>query len=480
MKNIFTLFSRTVETNPGRIFLSSGHARLTYNDVYKKVKTKVNDLREQGLRPHHRLLYPSTHSVDFVVHMLASWKCGATFVPLSPDFSSRLQTKIKDVVRPFGSIDPETRPLDGLSEQCAPAVILFTSGTTSEPKGVVLTHQNILSNLDMIDAYVPDDVISFYDASFSFLPWYHSYGLVGELLFLMSRGATLHFSNERDPKKIVRQIRQSKPTLLYTVPRFLEKIKHASDNALWWVPKQLQKPILFGKNIRIMSVGGAYCSPHTITFFNDSFRIPVLQGYGLTETSPMISLTTLKDFNDGTTGSCGRPFPQLETLIHDDGELLVRGPNVTPGYLGKDNTIIRPPERFLDDNWYRTGDCVQQTDGFLYFQNRLSGLWKCANGKFIDPVHIETCLLELSCIEQAVVLQNKEQLELFVFGKGLHNNNKDTLLHEVHTHLKAHHFQSHEIPVCLHILQRPLSIRDGTLSLKFEPVRHAIQHMYTI
>ena len=464
MKNIVELWKRSAQRWATRPFLlESGHT-WTYAQIDDRVKERHQLLLEKGVCPHHRVLHQGRNSVEWVVQMLATKACKATFVPISPDVASH-STHLLSIHK---TVQHNTAPRGWEKVSASDlAVILFTSGTTATPKGVLLSENNLLSNLGMIDRRIPSEIISHRDRSFAFLPWCHSYGLVGEFLFLLSRGASLYLPSSKDPRTLVSEIRGARPTLLFTVPRMLEKIHHLSDS-MWYLPHVVKKRLFFGPRVRYLSVGGAPVSTATLKFFQDKWTLPVFQGYGLTETGPMISLCSLER---GRTGSCG---PLLDEVSVDfrNGQMAVQSPSVSHGYCGEDNTIWRPEDKFTEDGWFLTGDAMRvDKEDDVYFEHRQSGLMKLPGGKFVDPVFLEKAILEIPGVEQAAVLGD---LRLLLYAP-----RTAPTLDTLHHHLATRGFQRYEWPRKIVWLETPLSMEKGTLSLKQEPVRHVLEKMFS-
>jgi long-subunit acyl-CoA synthetase (AMP-forming) len=473
----------------------------------QNVLERRQQLHQQGLLPNHRYLYKGYNSVGFVTDMLAVSAHDATFVPVSPDLPVTTVEAIRNLVQPHDK-NKNTRSLQApqalpLSLQDGLSTILFTSGTTSEPKGVLLSHTNVVSNLDMVGKRIPEDVVSHEDHSYAFLPWFHSYGLVCELLFLMSRGASLVIPDKKDPRYLLQEMRRSKPTLLFTVPRFLEKVEQVAKR-YWFIPDVVKKRAMLGSKLNYISVGGAPIDATTLSFYRDRWNIPVFQGYGLTETGPMISLSSLEDAVDPNLGtSCGSPLDGVFVRVHKTtGELELKSSSVCQGYLGPDNSVWRPPDKFLDDGWFRTGDVmgVHQSDyrsdcrsdyrsdyrsdksspQRLVFRHRQTGLWKSPTGKFLDPTHIEKTLLGMKNVEQVAIIGNGKpyiKAVLFLSASSRVFDNND-LLQNIRVHLQSQGFQNHEIPQEIIVVEKPFSVQDNTLSIKQEPKRHVLESMY--
>jgi long-chain acyl-CoA synthetase len=362
-----------------------------------------------------------------------------------------------------------------------PAMILFTSGSTAEPKGVVLTHKNITQNLDMIGTLYEDRDVSCHDVSFSILPWYHCYGLVCELLFLMTRGAHIHIPyNAHNPVPEMKWIR---PTLLFTVPKMLERLYKSEWNAL--IPASVFRHFVWGNRLRMMSVGGSHCPAHIVEFFQDRYHTPIYEGYGMTEFSPMIALNgTCED--QYRIGSVGKPLKGVEARIFNStGEVQVRSPSLMKGYLSSIDPITRQisthPLGLVEGTWFPTGDKGRIDDkGFLYVTGRLKSEYKLSNGKFVNPGHIESCILESTMIDQALVMADPETnasniaLVFLTPSKKHQLQQQLLLLEEVKKCCHRRGLMHYEIPIKIFVLKEPFSVENGLLSMKMEPRRHEI------
>jgi len=269
------------------------------------------------------------------------------------------------------------------------------------------------------------------------------------------------------------------PTLLFAVPRFMEKVQQASEQR-WYLPDVFKKRLFLGSRLRLVSVGGARSHPGTLDFFRKRWGLPVFHGYGLTELSPMISLSSGEDATDAESGtSCGRLLDGVEAMDMDGRGLCVRGSNLCKGYLGEKNQVVWPLDRFTEDGWFMTGDVVCFDESArLCFDHRDSGLWKLPNGKFIDPGFIETSLLRsVEGVEQAAVfLDDEDVLTVALFMRG--NKHKETR-RAVSTSLSALGFQEYEVPKKVRFLEEPLSVSNGTLTIKQEPVRRVVKQRFS-
>ncbi|GBD36374.1 Long-chain-fatty-acid--CoA ligase FadD15 [bacterium HR36] len=270
------------------------------------------------------------------------------------------------------------------------ATIMYTSGTTGQCKGVMLTHGNLLSNaLAMLESVNlgPHTVV------LSWLPYSHIYGRLVDYYLSLAGGFLLVLAESVE--NIVDDLRQVQPTSFAAVPRVYEKILAACrdpDPAR----QRCRLRSVFGERIERLNSGGAPLPRAVAEAYWDA-GLPLLQGYGLTETSPVISFNRLEQNRIGTVGQA---LPGVEIRIAEDGEILVRGPNVTPGYW-------RNPEatqQALADGWFHTGDLgFLDADGFLTITGRKKDLLVLSNGKKVVPTELESLLAGSPHIEQAVV-----------------------------------------------------------------------------
>ncbi len=270
------------------------------------------------------------------------------------------------------------------------ATIMYTSGTTGQPKGVMLTHGNFTSNSQ-----------SAYDASpcgpdavyLNWLPMSHIYARTVDLYGTLVAGVTLALGES--PETVVLNIAETQPTHMSGVPRFYEKVLAAvqgGDPAV--AAKRLRG--LFGPRIDWLGSGGAPC-PLAVVEAYHAAGLLLLQGYGLTESSPVISFNRKTKHKLGTVGL---PIPGVEVKIGPDGEVLSRGPHIMKGYW-KDPAATAEA---LEDGWLHTGDLGKiDEDGFLSITGRKKELLVLSNGKKVVPNHIEGLLATDPCIDQVVV-----------------------------------------------------------------------------
>lgn len=270
------------------------------------------------------------------------------------------------------------------------ATIMYTSGTTGDPKGVMLTHGNLVSNAcACLEAspYEPGSIL------LSWLPYSHIYARLAEHYESLVSGILVCLAESADT--VVQNLAEVMPTHMCAVPRFYEKVLAAvasPDPAV--TAKKLK--MLFGPRMDWLSSGGAPLSQPVAAAFQAAGLL-LLQGYGLTESSPVIS------FNRKTChklGTVGKPIPGVEVKIAPDGEVLTRGPHVMKGYWNNPQATAAA----IQDGWLHTGDLGSlDAEGFLTITGRKKEMMVLSNGKKVVPPNLEGLLAANDCIDQALV-----------------------------------------------------------------------------
>ncbi|WP_126245632.1 AMP-dependent synthetase/ligase [Chitinophaga rhizosphaerae] len=310
------------------------------------------------------------------------------------------------------------------------ATIIYTSGTTGTPKGVMLTHGNIMSNVESCLPILPVDEHS---RALSFLPLNHIFERMVTYVYFTA-GVSVYYAESLD--SIADNLREVQPGIFTTVPRVLEKLFEkimAKGHALtgfqrtvfFWALRvgqqfeinkrqtpwyrlvlALANRLVFrkwrealGGNIRCIVTGAAACQVRLLKLFTAA-GLPVLEGYGLTETSPVISVNG-KDPKDRMFGTVGPVISNVEVKLADDGEILVKGPNVTTGYYKRPDLTAEA----FHDGWFHTGDIgVMVSRKYLKITDRKKELFKTSGGKFVAPQPIENKFRESPFIEQIMVV----------------------------------------------------------------------------
>lgn len=313
--------------------------------------------------------------------------------------------------------------------------LIYTSGTTGNPKGVMLTHDNLVSNFKSSNPLIPEGS----HTALSFLPLSHIFERMVVYMYL-SKGVHVYYAESLE--KIADNLKEVKPHMFTTVPRLLEKVydkivlkgseltgikkalffwalelglKYEYDGKNgWWYEMQLwlANKIIFkkwrealGGNILAICAGGAALQERLARVFWAG-GIPVLQGYGLTETSPVITVNGI-DKGLRYFGTCGPTIPGVEVKIAADGEILAKGPNIMKGYYKKPDATA---EVIDADGWFHTGDIGELVEGrYLKITDRKKEIFKTAGGKYVAPQIIENKLKESKFIEQIMVVgENKK------------------------------------------------------------------------
>jgi long-chain acyl-CoA synthetase len=315
------------------------------------------------------------------------------------------------------------------------ATIIYTSGTTGTPKGVMLSHRNILSNvMACIPCFPPGEKMR----SLSFLPLNHIFERMVTYLYLF-RGTSVYYAESLD--MIGDNLKEVKPHLFTTVPRLLEKVYDRimqKGNELTGVKKRLffwahslaekfeinknqgtwynfklgiANKIIFskwreglGNYIKCIVTGGAACQVRLIRIFTAA-RIPIMEGYGLTETSPVIAVNRF-DEKGRMFGTVGPLIDGVQVKIAEDGEILCKGPNVMMGYYKRSDLTAQE----ITDGWYHTGDIGMLTENnFLKITDRKKELFKTSGGKYVAPLPIENKLKESPFIEQVMLIGSERK-----------------------------------------------------------------------
>lgn len=271
------------------------------------------------------------------------------------------------------------------------ATIIYTSGTTGQPKGVMLTHGNLLANAEAMCATCGLDQD---DQLLSWLPYSHIYARTCDHYTTMFSGCTVALAENLD--SLIRNLAEVQPTWLTAVPRFYEKV--------WSLVAPLALPertdrlhAIFGPRIKWLTSGGAPLNPQIAEGFHEAGLL-LLQGYGLTEASPVISFNSRQKYR---LASVGQVLPGSEVCIAGDGEILTRGPNVMQGYWQNDEATR---EAIDAEGWLHTGDIgYLDEDGFLFITDRKKDIIVTAGGKNIAPAELERILISDQHIEHAVI-----------------------------------------------------------------------------
>jgi long-chain acyl-CoA synthetase len=315
------------------------------------------------------------------------------------------------------------------------ATLIYTSGTTGKPKGVMLTHKNFISNVLASEPRLP---IAKEQKALSFLPLCHVFERMLDYLYIY-KSVSIYYAESMDT--IADNLKEVKPQLFATVPRLLEKVYDKivakgteltgikkklffwalelglqfdpnEDKGFWYnFQLKLANKLIFskwrealGSNVIAIVSGGAALQPRLARVFSAA-QIPVLEGYGLTETSPVIGVNCLLP-GGRMIGTIGKPLENLDVKLAEDGEIIVKGPSIMKGYYNKPELT----KEVIDENGYfHTGDIGQFVNGFLKITDRKKEMFKTSGGKYIAPQVMENKFKESRFIEQLMVIGDGER-----------------------------------------------------------------------
>jgi long-chain acyl-CoA synthetase len=294
------------------------------------------------------------------------------------------------------------------------ALMLYTSGTTGNPKGVMLKFDNILINVEGLDKYnmfVQEDIV------LALLPMHHIFPLLGSGVIPLAKGATIVFLKEMSSQAMVDAFQKYKVTMMIGVPRLwemlhqkiMEKINASKvTKGIFKLAEKINNISFsrkifkkvhdnFGGNLRFFVSGGSKLDPKIARDFL-TLGIKICEGYGMTETAPMISFTPL---NEIMPGSAGKILPGIEVKIADDGEIIARGRNVMKGYYKRPEATAETIDK---DGWIHTGDLGEIKNNYLYVTGRKKEMIVLSNGKNINPIEIEQWIMGKTNLIQEIVV----------------------------------------------------------------------------
>ncbi|MBY5957234.1 AMP-dependent synthetase/ligase [Membranicola marinus] len=333
---------------------------------------------------------------------------------------------------------PDKQIINAYKSQVKPAdlaTLIYTSGTTGNPKGVMLSHHNLISNFKAALEVLP---LKSHQNVLSFLPLCHSFERIVSYAYMAS-GLSIYYAENMDT--IGDNLKEVKPQMFTTVPRLLEKVYerimekgHAltgikrslffwalglgeqyqlNQDQGWWYNTRLKiaRKLIFSKwkdalggRVEFIATAAAAMNPQLATIFTAA-NIPILEGYGLTETSPVLTVNRM-DEKERKIGTVGIPIPGLEIKIASDGEIMARGPNIMLGYYKQPRIteeVIEP------DGWFHTGDIGEFDGPFLKITDRKKALFKTSGGKYVAPQQVEMAMMTSRYIEQIMVLGNNRK-----------------------------------------------------------------------
>ncbi len=425
---------------------------ISYAEVIENIGSFANLI---DTLPDERVLILSENRPEWVYSLYASWRKGSIVVPV--DFMSTPEEvayiisdskpklafcsdQTEEVLR--RAIEIADNQLEVINYDATPlprpyeksihrevediALILYTSGTTGKPKGVMLTFRNLFSNIEGI---AETGIAGKEDSTLAILPFHHSYPLMVTVLVPLRVGATVVFLDRLTPEDILEKLQKYGISIIVGVPRlytlFHRRImERVEENLLARILFRLMEKVdiqalrrrvfsrvhqVFGGNVRYFVSGGAKLDIQVARDFT-TLGFTVIEGYGLTETSPIVTFNPPERIK---LGSVGLPIKGVQVRLAEDGEVLVRGPNVMKGYWNKP----KETEEVIKNGWFYTGDLGEiDEEGYLYIKGRKKELIVLGTGKNVQPEELENLLLERTdLIKDVGILEKDGKLHALIY-----------------------------------------------------------------
>lgn len=461
----------------------------SYADLYRYARRVGRTLQQRGLAPGDRVVIWAPNGPRWVGAFFGCMLVGAAVVPLdvksTDDFVAKIaaQTEPHLIIAARATVaglaalglpslaveelddvllddDPSWQPPTVSPDDMAELV--FTSGTTGVPKGVILSHQNILSDLEAAKQTI-GDLVKLYRVDqpgvvvrmLSLLPLSHMFEQIAELFYVLSQGAAITYVDSLAPSTIFRAMREGPVIAIPVVPQVLglfmngleREVKKQGKWTSWqranrlapYLPMALRRRLFkdvharLGGRLDFFVCGGAHLDARLAQRW-ENLGIKVVQGYGMTEASPIVAANSLAHRN---LRSVGRPIPCNEVRIAADGEILVRGSNITRGYWRNDEAT----HAAFEDGWYKTGDLGSlDAAGYLYLKGRKKNIIVLSNGMNVYPEDIENTLLEEAGLTDAVVIGREAggDVDLYAILLLQHGADPEAIVKNANKRLAAH------------------------------------------
>ena len=418
------------------------YIRWSYDQLWEDSGRVATLIQRRGLVKGDQAILWGPNSPHWVLAFFGCLRAGVVLIPLdlrsAPDYVdrviSRTEPKLAFVSRLTPKEDVELGIPELYLEELESAIyglpdptpvtihkndlaeIMFTSGTTGDPKGVMLTHRNLTANIEGITQYIS---VARSSRLLSILPLSHMYEQMGGLFMALHSGASVTYPTSRQPTILARTMQERKVTTMLMVPQALElmmngierEVRRQGKERLWRIllkvakhtPFALRRHLFrtvhkkFGGKLDLIVSGGASLDLDLGRKW-ELLGVKVLQGYGATEASPVISNHTMDERRPDSTG---RPLPNVQVNISDQGEILAKGENITPGYYNAPEETAKA----FENGWYKTGDLGYfDEDGFLHIQGRVKDMIVLPSGQNVFPQDIQNILVKHPSVVDAVVV----------------------------------------------------------------------------
>ena len=454
-KNIYNEFINAAQINSDKILFKqkedSKWVSYTNKNLYYRIQDCRDFLEKNNIQKSDHIVYKGKNSVDWFVWNMASLSLGAVWIPMYHNQNINYMKHVVNDSKPKLIIhDDDEFPIKDFNKYNIHksdvkenkkymntdfihndlSHLIYTSGTSGSPKGVMLSHTNLLSNINSINRRFTDLSEKENLKTLNILPWAHIYSLNTELYYNVLNQNTVYLNSS--PENFLKELYDVKPDVLYLVPRVLEQIykklifldKPFIDNLIPFILKKL-----FGENLITIFMGGAKLQEKYMEFYSRN-GINICEGYGTTEASPMISVNHYT--SPRNIYSIGFILDNVNIEIID-GEICVNGPNVTQGYYNNENAN---KESFLfkdGKRYYKTGDAGKKIENILFYEGRISNNYKLSNGKFIEVDNLEKKISHLISNPFMIYGDNKEYNILIT-----ENNNDPDLLNKINDKLEKY------------------------------------------
>lgn len=429
--NMSDLLRSAADRDPSAVALVEGESITTYEELDRAVDRAAAGFRDLGVEPGERVAIYAPNSATFVIAYFAGLRADAVVVPINALYTAPEVTRLLESARPRALVvhelgtavireavstldEPPVVVVDGTTAEGEVAladlgadggqveatrggddlaVLLYTSGTTSEPRAAILSHRALLANLDQVMALEPKPIGSS-DVMLAAIPFFHVYGLNFVLGVAVRAGASVVVMPAFDPEESRRLVRERRVTVLVIVPRII---------ASWSDSDDLRRDL---RSVRLAISGAAALPTPLIGEFQTRTGLTLHQGYGLTEASPVVTTTLSSPVVK--PGSIGRPLPGVSVKLVDDsgneveeddpGELIIKGDNLFDGYWPDGGGGPDP------EGWWSTGDvCYADPDGDLFLVDRIKDLI-IVNGFNVYPSEVEEVISALPDVHEAAVV----------------------------------------------------------------------------
>ena len=406
-------------------------------------------LKQENIQRGDRVAYKGDNSIEWISWNIACNSLGGVWVPMyanqNMDYCNHVVNDsgaslciTDDVDMSFMNTKTMENRIVEIPEACKSlefiendiATLIYTSGTTGSPKGVILSNENIISNIDMIHRRFHDLSSSL---SLNILPWAHIYSQTCELYYNILNDNRIAIASSRE--NFIKECSEIQPESLYIVPRVLDLVKSKIDMldvpfVRTVIPFALRR--IFGSKLQVIFTGGAKLQPETREFFSRN-NILICEGYGATEVSPMVCVNHMNDPRNEE--SIGKLLDGVLTEIVD-GELQVSGSNVMQGYWGQPEETQKVIIEREGKTWYKTGDAARIEDGFVFYEGRIGDNYKLSNGKFVNVDAVETVVKQYVKGMVVVFGENKDYNELVTDQKDVTPEVLNTINKNLDTYLK--------------------------------------------